>query len=156
MADRRCQACLHFEIWALNRAFYRKWFDFVFHGFCQSLTVSMIDIDVLKLLIVTFAMIIDWNNVILLDASFLVVVLVVADNKAIILIIAWNMSTHRLFHADFDAHARTNTHTPMTVTCPKDLLSCLQHSLMDKLSSSSSSWYYTLGIHTTTWYTQWV
>ena len=68
----------------MNRAFHRKGFDFVFHGFCQSLTVSMIDIDVLKLPSVTFAVIIDSNDVILLDVLFLVVVLVVAEYGVII------------------------------------------------------------------------
>ena len=64
--------------------FYRKGFDVVFHGFCQSLTVNMVDIDVLKLPFVTFAVIIDCNDVILLDVLFLVVVLVVADYGVII------------------------------------------------------------------------
>ena len=44
----------------------------------------MIDIDVLKLLSVMFAVIIDSNDVILLDVLFLVVVLVVADYGVII------------------------------------------------------------------------
>ena len=48
----------------------------------------MVDIHVLKLPSVTFAVIIDSNDVILLDVLFLVVVLVVADYGVIIEIIA--------------------------------------------------------------------
>ena len=57
----------------------------------------MIHIDVLKLPSVTFAVIIDSNDVILLDVLFLVVVLVVADYGVII----WNNSVKYVDRSSF-------------------------------------------------------